>query len=477
MEAPGRHIQGLKPKSESSAQEQGLSSWGRLVRHVLVLCTGSSAAQLLMIGSSPILTRLFLPEQFAAFGFHQAALTILTLLLTLQFEGAIPIPQSARQSRLLLQLAVATAASLSLLCLLLSTLWIALGQPGLTWLPATVLLLVPICAGAEALARCYRLCNIRDGRFAEMSLIRVSQTAVTVPVQLICGWFGWLQLGLAGGDAVGRWIAAGYAAAIDRARLREQPVQSSITESPASWRDYWQVAVEFRRFPLLVSPGVLLAASANLLPALVLPNLHGPQFAGQFALANRSVLMPLLLISQAVTAVYVSNSSRLVRERSPALSQLIRQTAWQMAGLGLLLTLTAACSGPLLFPWIFGQNWVTAGQLVPYLAVAGFAQFVGGPVNQVLVLLGGELRKFGMNCVAAGAVVTTFLLAWQFHWSPFATTAAYVLTILAVQGLYLWQSILMVDQQVRLWNREHDSAGGTTSGPALSAADYTQQAA
>ncbi len=208
------------------------------------------------------------------------------------------------------------------------------------------------------------------------------------------------------------------------------------------------------QFPTFVMPGVIIAMLVNVLPALVLPSLYGEEFAGQFALANRSVLMPLMVISQAVTQIYVSDASKYLRNQDPSLRSLIRTTAIQMGLLGLVLSVGAALTGPLLFPLVFGAEWAVAGHIVPLLALSAFAQFVGGPVNQVLVLLVKESRKLLLNSVGLVSVIAALFVSHWLGWGPIIATTGYTITILGVQTLYLWQSIAVVEEQAAVWEQD-----------------------
>ena len=62
-------------------------------RHVLVLVTGTTLAQLLAVAASPILTRLYSPEEFGLLTVYTAVLYIFALMGTLQYENAIPLPE------------------------------------------------------------------------------------------------------------------------------------------------------------------------------------------------------------------------------------------------------------------------------------------------------------------------------------------------------------------------------------------------
>lgn len=70
----------LKPKSEFS-------------RNVLTLMTGTTIAQAIPIAISPILTRIYTPEDFGVFALYMAIASIVAVVATGRYEMAIMLPK------------------------------------------------------------------------------------------------------------------------------------------------------------------------------------------------------------------------------------------------------------------------------------------------------------------------------------------------------------------------------------------------
>ncbi|MCA9079946.1 MAG: oligosaccharide flippase family protein [Planctomycetaceae bacterium] len=446
--------------SATNSQASDAGSLRSMLRRVAILSSGTTLSHVLLFALSPLLSRLFTPASFAVFGFHQAALAVLALLMTLQYDAAIPLPKDDGEARWLLGLALRIGGMIAGALTLAALGWGFTPWANLLWLPAAILILLPLCALGEAVARSYRLMCVRHGHFPAMSQARVIQAAVMGTSHVVTGCLGWITLGLPLGDALGRWVSAAWFVWSCRSSKNAAAAASTVVTPPSiDWPEFRRLLCQYARFPVFVTPGVVLALLINVFPSLLLPWLYGDQFAGQFALANRSVLMPLLIISQAVTHVYVSDAAKCVRHRNADLRLLIRRTAWQMGAGGLLLAGTAAVTGPLLFPIVFGPQWHVAGEIVPLLAISAFGQFVGGPVNQILVLLGKETRKLMLHLAGLLGVGMAFLGSAWLGLGPIQATGVYASTILVIQGMYLWQSLVMVEEQVGYWEVEANLAG------------------
>ncbi len=73
-------LNNLKPKSEFS-------------RNVLTLMTGTTIAQAIPIAISPILTRIYTPEDFGVFALYMSVASLLSTLATGRYELAIMLPK------------------------------------------------------------------------------------------------------------------------------------------------------------------------------------------------------------------------------------------------------------------------------------------------------------------------------------------------------------------------------------------------
>lgn len=446
--------------------EKGASAPGSgMFRRIALLSSSATVAQLMLLAISPILSRMYVPADFAMFAFFQSALSVLSLALTLQFEQAITLPESKRDAETVRRLALRTALGLTLVMSAVGAGLSWTGRLNGLWLTPVLICLLPFCSLAEAYARTYRVDAVRDAAFRRMSVSRVLLSVGTGIGQIGCFLIGLKSVGLILGDGFGRWLSIVPFLLGRREVVPPAPPSVSFaTAEPVSCgalgasRSMAELACEYRKFPFYLTPAAVLALLVNVAPALLLPGLYGEEFAGQFALANRSILLPFLVISQAVTHVYVSDASRMIRNRESRLPELLRRTAAQLACIGGLLALGAALAGPFLFPVVFGSRWSVSGELVPLLAISGFAQFVGGPLNQVLILTREEGRKLAMNLTGLASIATVLWTASRFHLTGYQAIACYAVTVLLIQSLYVFQSFTASRQQVARWAREEGAS-------------------
>jgi len=87
-------------------------------RHVLTLMTGTTLAQAIALAISPILTRLYAPEQFGVFALYLSIVALLAIVATGRYELAIVLPESDVDAWHLCALALLIAAAVSVSTLL-----------------------------------------------------------------------------------------------------------------------------------------------------------------------------------------------------------------------------------------------------------------------------------------------------------------------------------------------------------------------
>ena len=88
------------------------------VRHVVTLMTGTAVAQAIPIAMSPILTRIYTPEDFGLFALYMSTSALLAEVATGRYELAIMLPKKDEDARDIFVLSVMIATILSFLSFL-----------------------------------------------------------------------------------------------------------------------------------------------------------------------------------------------------------------------------------------------------------------------------------------------------------------------------------------------------------------------
>ena len=113
---------------------------GSFVRNVLTLMTGTALAQALAVLASPVLTRLYRPEDFGILALFMSIVGILSVVACWRYETAIVLTEKDEDATNLLALSIMITIAMSLLTLIVVAIFrhsiaILLGAPEITfWL-------------------------------------------------------------------------------------------------------------------------------------------------------------------------------------------------------------------------------------------------------------------------------------------------------------------------------------------------------
>lgn len=355
--------------------------------------------------SLPLLTRLYEPQDFSVLAVYTSALGILAVVSCLRFNVALPLPASDREAANLLLLAVAAGVGCSLLVALAVLLapqatTRVLGQPAIRpylWmLPAGVLLV----SAYDAL----QFWASRHRRFGLITKTRVTRAVGGSGTQLAMGIAAPGPLGLMLGQLVYSGLGFGGLAMsvwrCDRAAFKAVSI--------ATLR---QVAFRYRHFPCYSVPEALFNTAGAEVPVLIIAAAAAGPEAGFLMLAMRVMGLPMGLIGTSVGQVYLAEAPRKLKEGT--LVRFTERTVWALFKLGAPpLTLAGAVS-PFLFPFIFGAEWLRAGEIVAWLTPMFILQFVASPISLAPHVLGSVRWAMALQIVGGALRIGSVWAAAQ----------------------------------------------------------------
>lgn len=346
-------------------------------RSILVLAGGTAFAQGIGVAASPLLSRLYSPEDFAAFGVYLSLLSILLVISSLRYELAIPLPKNEQTARALLVLSLISLVCMSCLCFGVVVLF---GDLIVVWtnMPELqpYLLLLPLglfCAG------CYQVFNywaVRKKSYASLSKTRIGQSVVQISLQLLLGFKLVGPVGLLCGDVGGRLVAGGALMRMLDARILLRGLYLTQVR---------EAAREYIRFPKLMTSAALCNSLALQAPFILFPALFTPFAAGLFFFGQRILVLPASLINRAVNQVFFGEAAGMESNSSELQVLSLRLTLTLLA---IYLPLYGGLSlvGRDLFTFIFGANWAEAGYYAQILAPMVLFWSIASPLSGLLVV-------------------------------------------------------------------------------------------
>lgn len=398
---------------------------------LLTIAGGSAVGQLAALLGAPFLTRLYSPVDFGQFAVLTSIVITLGTIGAARFDLAVPLPPRETDAYSVALLGL--IASLLLLVFSSMTILLAgdvlsglLGQPQLMpWLWA-----VPVCAASMSASLVLNQLALRHQRFRAVARRNLIQSVVLIAAQLILGLLqvrpGGLILGFAIGQALGMVSLLFGAGLFSRA-----------AKEGATWPAVRRMAARYRKFPLVSAPSGLLNVLAPQLPILMVSQSYGLQVAGWLGLAQRVLTAPVTLVGTAVAQVYLSELARRTREADGEVLRMFRRATHVLTVAATGLALVLLLAGPVLFSWIFGEEWRTSGEYARALSLGVAAQLVAAPLSPTMIVFE---KQFVQLLWDAGRVLTMLgvLLVFPQAGADAQTTIWAVGTVTALTYLASW---------------------------------------
>lgn len=401
---------------------------GRALHQVLTLVGSAGLAHAVSLAASPLLSRLYNPNEFGAFALFASVVALLSIGATGRYEMAVILPEGEDEARQVVVLALLVACPVLVLTgvvVFVGAEWFAAwaGDAGL----ANWVLLLPLAVGLAALANTLTAWANRTQAFRGLAFSRVGQSGVTALSSISFGYAGWASPGLLLGSILGQ--AAG-AALLGMRHLRHVGRGIDPTMLKALLRRY-------RDFPRINLPHALLDALQASLVLYMVGSWYGATALGGYAFALRIARAPLAMLASSVAQVFQQRAARLASAGGD-LRPLVRQATVRLAGVGLIFLFFANWA-PEAFAWVFGEQWRGAGEQARILSPWMALNLVTGPLSQLPLILGRQGRAFGFGVFYQAAMLLPVAAGCALGWPLLHTLAAQTVAASAVLVAYgLW---------------------------------------
>jgi O-antigen/teichoic acid export membrane protein len=360
---------------------------------------GTAAGQAIMILASPLLARVYTPDQFGAYGVYVALVSIAAVVVALRYDAALPLPAEDDEAVDLLALSAIVAVVMSLLIGL--AVWLAVTQfiadpssplRALAWLMPLGLLLT----GFQQILTFWAT---RQEAFRESARSNLLQGATMSATQLALGVLGAGTDGLGSGYVLARATGvASLAPTVNAAHLR--------LLRRISLGRLRTVAVRHRRFPLFALGASLLNSASVQAPVLVLAALFEATVVGWFSITVRVLQLPGTILGNAVGQVFYARVSRSDLATRASTTRMVYRSLLVL-GTGPMALLVIG--GEEAFALVFGEAWRGAGLYARWLAPWLLIVLVTAPLSSLVYVANRQRTELGFQALLLVTRVATLV--------------------------------------------------------------------
>jgi len=350
----------LVPKSEFS-------------RNVLTLMTGTTIAQAIPIAISPILTRIYTPEDFGVFALFIAITSILSVIVTGQYELAIMLPCNEKSAFNIVALSILINIILSFVIFLViiifkSSILTLLGNNKLVeWL-----YIIPISIFLIGLVNTLNYWLNAQKQYKQLSMNKIIQSGSNSTSNLILGFS---KLGY-DGLIISQILAQTIVAAILLKKAYDNKYIKYI-------KKFKIIALTKRyiKFPKITMFQSLFSTFSNQFPIFMITYFFTAKDVGYYSFAIKMISMPISLVSTSLYQVFFQSFSKVKNKEIFFKNKFLKIN---LIFLPLFITLWFIL--PSLFSFIFGREWIVAGEYAQILLPLLYLKFISNLFTTTIYL-------------------------------------------------------------------------------------------
>ena len=355
--------------------------------NVVTLMTGTTIAQAFPIAFSPILTRIYTPEDLGTLAIYLSIVAVFSNIITLKYELAIIIPKEDKDSTGLMILSLIISIISSIIVFLIVFFFnqdivslLGKGNKEISkWL-----YFVPLTIFFIGVYNSFNYWLNRKEKYKPLAASKIVNMGGMTFSQIILGLLKFKPIGLLYGVLIGRLFSS--LLLMKQVLKEDKNFYKSI-----SFEKIKIQAIKYKNFPLYSLPADSINVISNQLPVFFIGKYFGGNVLGNYSLMERVFGAPISLIGRAVSDVFRQKASEDYANNGNCLNIYVK-TLKTLSIFAVVPTLILFFLAPPLFDFIFGDEWRIAGELAQIMSILFFFRFVISPLSYMFYI--AEKQKY-----------------------------------------------------------------------------------
>jgi O-antigen/teichoic acid export membrane protein len=363
------------------------------------MLSGNTLSQLIPFIIAPILSRIFSPEEFAVLANFMAIVGVIGIISTGRLELAVPIPQDHKKAQEIVFTGLIITLLLGVLSVLIPIFAYQISALYKDDQLAGYLWMVPFSVVSFGLLGLTNNWNLRQEKFHLLSIGKIAQSVVNNGLAALLGYIGWGINGL-----IISWLLSQYVNIF---------ILLVGVNRKVSYKDFGIVTLkttlkEYKDFPLINSLHAFTDIFiTQFLLYWVISSYFGFLELGLFAMMNKYVKAPIILVSTSVSQLFYVEAGKAINQGA-SLFPIVKKTVRTSVLFAIPFTIVLLVLGPWIFKIYLGTKWEAAGVYAQSLAPMLFLYFILSPISGLPILLNKQKGAFAFSVL--GYSFTIFAL-------------------------------------------------------------------
>lgn len=351
-------------------------------KNVSVLASGTIIGQAAPILFSPILSRLFSPQEFGSLAIFLAIASFISNVSMFRYEFAIVLPKKDRDALHVVSLSI----SILFLVTLLTSCFLGLfrfkicnffNEPQLVnWL-----LLIPLYIFIQGVWRLLNYWSTRKGNFKDIAIGNILRTYGN---SIISVGLGVLSLGKNVGLILGTVIGQLFETTFllfQRGKIIKVAIKNI---KKVYLKEY---AMKYKRFLFIDTPHVIIDNINNQGSPFIIAYYFSKQSLGYYSFMMRILRLPVALIGSSISQVLYRTIAH-SHANGENIGKKVKKITFVLFLFSFIPSLILFFFAPSLFAFVFGDEWRIAGEYASILSLYMCTHFVVSSLSFVPYVIG-----------------------------------------------------------------------------------------
>ena len=395
--------------------------------NVFILLIGTTISQGLPIITSPLLTRIFTPEDFGLYGLYTSCCSLMAVFACGRYDLALIEPKHESDARVLLNLSITLSLLFSTLMFVVICFfnnWIAsiLGDERISgWL-----YLMPLTIFSLSIYTAFSFWLNRNKMYKDMSKNRVISSSTSTIVSIGLGLSKILRSGLIIGYIIGQLLTV--------ILLRKKVVSNKYS---FNYKKFVILMKRYIEYPKYLIAGTLASEISGTIPLVLITSYYGTAITGLFTLATRVTSLPISFIGNAIGEVYRQKAAEVYNTNGNCI-ELYFKTLKRLIVISLFPFVVLFFFSEYLFVNFFGMNWQGAGLIAKTLSFLNFFQLISIPMSYTILFNKSQKLDMLLQLFRSTFSIIAIIVGFKINNSHYTSIILYTIVFSIFYLLHLY---------------------------------------
>ncbi|MDF1618738.1 lipopolysaccharide biosynthesis protein [Petrocella sp. FN5] len=371
------------------------------IKSISILTSGSIIAQMIIIISAPILTRLYSPEEIGAYTYIMSISHIFMAIINGRYDMSIVTEKDEKKVFALIKLSLIVSSILSILISFGYGVYFNFFSTK-TLINNNIIIILFLIIFSYGLINVLNAYNNREKKYVLMSSLYIFRSATQNFGAIIFSILNIKVLGLLIPYTFGQFIGI---------KRQAKSLFTNFNEiKNIQAKDVLEVAILHKKQPIFSAPALFANSFSYASITIFIEMLFGMGVVGLYSVSLRVLGIPLSIISGNVSKVFYEDASR-EYNRTGQFFKSFKKTVIFLSILALPMVATMIYIVPPLVTLVFGDEWREAGKYIKILSPMFGVRFIVSSISVGLLVAQKQNYEFIIQILFIFISIITYIIA------------------------------------------------------------------